>query len=259
MTKTKHTIVAALIAAAFTSGALAGTPSKPINSDISVASGSGLTGSLEVKAVSNYTFRGQVLDANPVFAPKLDLAYSLFEGGTLQASAEQLVGTKGSTFSRSQYDVGLALSVGRFTLTPGFQVVAFPERDSVTSQYVTGRLTFNDAGFLPVTLNPFVNFAKAVDPKGGNWYEAGVAPGKTFGKFEVSVPVAVGASSNSYYGGTPNQDLQYAYASAGLAGVYHVTDRLAVRASATGFTTDTKLANSSSSFVTTNVGLVVSF
>jgi hypothetical protein len=257
MTKTKHTIVAALIAAAFTSGALAGTASL-VGPDISLVPKSDLTGSLEVKAVSNYTFRGQVLDSNPVFAPKLDLAYPLFEGGTLQASVEQLIGTKGSTYSRSQYDAGLALTIGKFVVTPGFQVVAFPGRDSNTAQYVTGRVALNDAGLLPVTLNPYVSYAKGVDPKGGSWYEAGVAPGKNLGKLELTVPVAVGSSSNGYYGAV-SRDLQYAYTSVGVVGVYRVTPRLAVRGSVTGYATDTTLANASNNFVTTNVGLVVSF
>lgn len=259
MTKLKHTIVAALIVAAFASEALAGAPAKPINSNTSVASQAGLTGSLEVNAVSNYTFRGQVLDSNPVFAPKLNLALPLFDGGTLQASAEQLVGTKGSTYSRTQYDAGLALTVGKVTLTPGFQIVAFPERTSNTAQYVTGRVSVNDAGVLPVTLNPFVSFAKGVDPKGGCWYEAGVAPGKNLGKLEVTVPVAVGASSNNYYTTATNNGLKYNYASAGLAGVYHVTDNLSLKAAVTGYTTDSALANTSKNFVSTNVGVSVSF
>lgn len=258
MTKTKHTIVAALIAAAFTSGALAGSATSPVGPDISLVPKSDLTGSLEVKAVSNYTFRGQVLDSNPVFAPKLDLTYPLFEGGTLQASAEQLIGTKGSTYSRSQYDAGLALTVGKFVVTPGFQIVAFPGRDSNTAQYVTGRVSLNDAGLLPVTLNPYVSYAKGVDPKGGSWYEAGVAPGKNLGKLELTLPVAVGSSSNGYYGGV-NRDLQYAYTSVGVAGTYRVTPRLAVRGSVTGYATDAVLANASNNFVSTNVGLVVSF
>lgn len=258
MTKLKHTIVAALIAVAFTSGALAGSANKPIGPDISLAPKSDLTGSLEVKAVSNYVFRGQVLDTNLVFAPKLDLAYPLFDGGTWQASAEQVIGTKGSTYSRTQYNTGLALSLGRFVLTPGFQVVAFPSRSGDTTQSVTGQVSFNDAGLLPVTLKPYVAFQKDIDPKGGTWYEVGVAPGKNLGKLEVTVPVAVGASSNSYYTYS-NKDLQYAYASAGLAGVYHVTNRLAVKASVVGYTTDAKLANSSKDFVSTNVGVSVSF
>lgn len=258
MTKLKHTIVAALIAAAFTTGALAGSTNKPINSNVSSTPTSDLTGSLEVKAVSNYVFRGQVLDSNLTFAPRLELAYPLFDGGTWQTSVEQLIGTKGSTYFRSQYNTGLALSLGRFVVTPGFQVVAFPNRDGATTQSVTAQVAFNDAGLLPVTLNPTVSFQKDVDPQGGSWYEVGVAPGKKLGKLELTVPVAVGASSNSFYAYS-KQDLGYAYASAGVAGVYRVTERLAVKASAVGYTTDSKLSNASANFVTTNVGVAVTF
>jgi hypothetical protein len=258
MTKLKHTIVAALIAAAFTSGALAGSTDKPISSNVSTTAKSDLTGSLEVKAVSNYVFRGQVLDSNPTFAPQLNIAYTLFDGGTWQTSVEQLIGTQGSTYFRTQYNTGLALSLGRFVVTPGFQVVAFPNRDGATTQSITARVAFNDAGLLPFALNPSVSFQKDVDPQGGSWYEAGIAPGKNLGKLEVTVPVAVGASSNSYYTYS-NRDLQYAYASVGVAGVYHVTDRLSLKGSVTGYTTDTKLANASTNFVSTNVGVAVSF
>lgn len=260
MTNKTHTTVAALIVAAFTTtGTFAGTSNSPVGPDVSLASKSDLTGSLEVNSVSNYTYRGQILDSNPAFTPKLALQAPLFNGGSLQASVEQVVGTKGSTYSRSQYNLGLALTLGKLTVTPGFQIVAFPGEVGKTTQSITGTLAFNDAGFLPLTLNPSVSFSKDVDPKGGTWYEAGIAPSKKLGKFEVSVPVAVGASSNSYYGYV-SKDVHYAYASAGVAGTYHATNRLDLKASVTGYTTDSKLSNTSSSnFVSTNVGVAVSF
>lgn len=258
MTKTKHTIGAALIAAAFTSGALAGSSTSPIGPDISLASKSDLTGSLETSLVSNYTYHGRVLDSNPVVVPKLSLAYPLFTGGSLQLSTEQIVGTSGSALYRSKYNVGLALSLSRLTVTPGYEVKAYPGRDGTNSQGVTGRVTLNDEGFLPVTLNPYVYVSRAVDPKGGTYYETGILPTKNLGKLSVGVPISVGAGSSSYYTKT-NKDLKYAFTGVGLSLVYKVTDQFALKASSTYYNTDTTLANASNSFVQNSVGVAVSF
>jgi len=119
-------------------------------------------------------------------------------------------------------------------------------------------LSYNDAGFLPIALNPSLTVAKGVDPKGGTWYEAGVAPKLTSGDLSVTVPVAAGWSSNSYFAGT-GDGFSYAYASAGLAGEYRVTKSLALKGSVIGYTTDSKLQNKTNNFVTTSIGLSVDF
>jgi len=218
----------------------------------------GLTGSLETSYVSNYTYHGQLIDSNPVFVPKLNLQAPLFEGGSLKFSAEQVVGTTGSTWFRSKYNVGLALNAGRVTVTPGFEVLAYPGRDGNNSRSVTARLALDDKGLLPLTLNPYVYASHAVDPRGGYYYEVGVAPGKSYGKLDVTVPVRVGASSENYYKSS-GHNATYAFAGAGLAGTYHVTDRFALKAGVTYFTTDTRLGNASNSYVQSTAGVAVSF
>lgn len=241
MIKSSKYIVAALVAVAFTS---------EVRAD--------LTGSLETQAVSNYTYHGRVLDSNPVFVPKLSLQAPVFTGGSLQFSTEQILGTKGSTYYRTQYNAGLALTHGRFVVTPGFQVDAFPERDAKNSQSVTARVSFDDTGLLPLSLRPTLAFEKAVDPKGGNWYELSVSPGQTNGKWTVTVPLAVGVGSNSYYTST-DKDVHYAYASAGLSASYQVTDRFSVKAGSAYYNTDSKVGNSKNSFLSSNLGVAVSF
>lgn len=256
MKNKSHIIVAALVAAALTVGAQAGstssTPPPPRQSTV-------LTGSLETSFVNNYTFRGQVLDSNPSFVPKLSLQASLFDGGSLLFSAEQVVGTKGSTLFRSQYNAGLAISLGRLTVIPGFQVVHFPNSDGKNIQSVTGQLLFNDEGLLPISLRPSVIVSKDTNPNGGVWYEASISPqAKVCKNLELTFPVALGLASEHYYGfAQPN--LRYAYASAGVTGVYHITNRFDLKAGVTGYTTDTQLANRSKNFVSTNVGVSVSF
>jgi hypothetical protein len=255
MTKTKHTIVAALVAAAFTTGASAGQiATQPKTTEQS----SKLTGTLETSWTSNYTFQGVKLDSNPVFVPKLDLQYNLFNGGTLQASTEQVVGTQGSAWYRTQYNVGLALNVGRFTVTPGYQIVAWPDRDGQTTQYVTGRLSFNDEGLTPVTLRPYALINAKTDSQTGTYYEVGVAPGTTLGKLTIGVPIAIGVGAQGNY--TPvDNGATYAFTSAGVALTYPVTDRLSLKGSSVYFNTGSKLPNGSSNFVTNSVGVAVSF
>ena len=217
-----------------------------------------LTGSLETSVVSNYTYHGQVVDRNSVFVPKLSLQSTLVEGGSLVFSVEQILGTKGSTYYRTQYNAGIALQLGSFTLTPGYRINAYPDRDKETTQSVTGSLTFNDSGLLPVSLKPTLAFEKATDPRGGSWYEASVSPGKTFGKLDLTVPIAFGAASNGYF--TPsNKDLHYCYASVGVAATLRVTDKLSLKAGVTGVTTDNRLGNASNNFVQSQLGVAVSF
>ena len=259
MTKTSHIIGAALIVAAFTSNVNAGQ--NTVKTSATAASNTNLTGSLETSWVSNYVYQGAKLDSNPVFIPKLALQYSLFEGGTLQATAQQVVGTQGSTWFRSQYNVGFALDLGRFTLTPGYQITSWPGRDGNNSQGFNGRLTFNDEGLTPVALNPHVYVSSEADPRGatprGTYYEAGVTPSVTQGNLTASLPVTVGAGARGYYNTTDN-GLNYGFASVGVNFVYTVTPGLALKAGATYYNTDSKV-NATSNFVTTTVGVAASF
>lgn len=252
MTKTTHTIVAALIAAAFTHN----------------VAKADLTGTLETTAVSNYTYNGLKLDGNPVFVPKLDVQAPLFEGGSLQISAQQVVGTRGSAWFRSQYSAGIALSLNRFTLTPGYQVTTWPDSSDLTAQFVTARLAFDDTGLSPVALKPYVNVNARIDQGGGAFYEVGIAPSGNYGKLNVTLPVALGVGSNGYYpladgSGTgrasAGNETHYGFTSAGVALTYSVTERLALKASGTYFNTDNRLGNDKNNFITSALGVSVSF
>lgn len=216
------------------------------------------TGSLELSLSNNYTFRGQVLDTNPAFVPKVNVQLPISADVSAVLGVEQVVGTRGNGLFRTQYDIGLQFALGKFTFTPGYQVVDFPNQGGTNAQYVTGTLAYNDQGLLPVSLNPSVSVAKDVNPGGGTWYEARVAPEFAAGGVKFSVPVATGWSSNSYYAGAQD-NLSYAYATAGLAGEYEVAKNIKLKASVQGYTTDSKLSNRSNNFITTNVGVAVFF
>ena len=219
-----------------------------------------VTGSLEVNHTTNYTFRGQVLDTNPTVVPKLTLSAPLAEGVSLVGSIEQVIGTKGSAFFRSQYNVGVKVQVGSFTITPGYELFTFPNSTGVPdTQIVTLRAELDDAGLvLPFGLNPYVDLGKGVSSNTGTRAEVGLKPKLLSGKLDVSLPVAVGFSQNSYYQGYP-QNAKYAYATVGVTGEYHLTDRLSVKGLVAGYNTDTKLGNKSNNFITTNLGVAVLF
>jgi hypothetical protein len=252
MTKTTHTIVAALIAAAFTNN----------------VAKADLTGSLETTAVSNYTYQGLKLDGNPVFIPKLNVQAALFEGGSLLFSAQQVVGTRGSALFRSQYDAGVSLNFNRFTFTPGYQVTAWSENSTQNTQLATARLSFDDGGLSPVALRPYVSVQAPLNQGSGAYYEVGVAPSHNYGKLNVSLPLALGVGSNGYYPladgsgagrATAGNETHYGFTSAGVALTYGVTDRLSLKASGTYFNTDSRLGNDKNNFITSAVGVTVSF
>lgn len=261
MTKTKHTIVAALIAAAFTVTAQAGQSTAKVTPTPTTTPESQLTGSLDVSVASDYIYHGQKIDSNPVVVPQLNLALPLTKNTTLEASVQQVLGTRGDAWYRTQYNVGVALKAGSFTLTPGFEFASSPSNSFKDSKAVTARLAFDDSGLglLPVALNPYVSVLNRVDSGRGSSWEAGVAPSKSFGVLTVSAPVAFGAGAGGYY--TSEKDsVHYAYASAGLAATYKVTERLSLNASAVGYTTDDRVGNGKgSNFVTTRAGVSVSF
>lgn len=227
---------------------------------LTITSNADVTGSLEVNHVTNYTFRGQVLDTNPTVVPKLNLSVPIADGVRAIGAIEQVVGTRGSALFRSQYNVGLELKLGSLTVTPGYEIFSFPNTvGTPTTQIATLRFNLDDAGLLlPFSLNPYVDLGKGVSGNIGTRAEVGISPKFTLGKLDVLLPVAAGFSHNAYYPGYA-QSAKYAYTTVGLAGEYHVTNRLSVKGGIAGYNTDNKLGNSSNNFVTTNVGVAVLF
>lgn len=219
-----------------------------------------VTGSLEVNHTTNYTFKGQVLDTNPTVIPKLTLKAPLVNGVSLVGSVEQALGTKGSTFFRSQYNAGVQVQVGSLTITPGYEVFTFPNTAGVPdTQVITLRLDLDDAGLLLAGgIHPYVDLGKGVSANTGTRAEAGIRPKFVAGKLDVAFPLAVGVSQSNYYSGYP-QDVKYAYTTVGVSGEYHVTDRLSLKGLVAGYNTDTKLGNKSNNFITTNLGVAVLF
>lgn len=219
-----------------------------------------VTGSLEVNHTTNYTFRGQVLDTNPTVVPKLTLNAPLVDGVKLVGSIEQVIGTRGSTLFRSQYNVGVEVKIGSLSVTPGYEIFTFPNAAGApTTQIATLRFDLNDAGLLlPFGVNPYIDLGKGVSANTGTRAEVGLRPKLLTGKLDVSLPVAVGMSHNAYYPGY-EQNVRYAYTTVGLAGEYHLNDRLSVKGLVAGYNTDTKLGNGSNNFITTNIGVAVSF
>lgn len=250
----------AAVFAAFTN-IEAGTTTKLEKTQTSSQHTGVLTGSLDVSYAGNYTFRGQILNTSPTVIPKLTLNAPLVDGASFIGSIEQAFGVRGSSLFRSQYNMGLQVRAGRFTVTPGYEIFSFPDATTgTTMQIATLRVDLDDAGLaLPFGLNPYVDLGKGVSGvNDGTRTEVGISPKLLSGKLDLYLPVAVGWSYNSYYPGYP-QNAKYAYTTVGIAGEYHVTQRLSVKGLIAGYNTDSKLGNQSNNFLTTNVGVAVSF
>jgi len=247
--KTKHmtkktTIVASLLALAFTT--------------VAPAADSRLTGSLETKVVSKQDYSdGTPVSAQTTYTPKLSLKYSLFDGGSLFLNAAQELGTKGSTWYRARFHTGAILTVGRLTLVPGYRYVTFPDGGGQNAQSVTLRATFNDAGLWVVALHPYVVTEQFTDPKSGVWYETGVVPGYSYGKLRADVPLSVGIRSSNYQ--VTNLEQKYAYLGAGVTLSYPLTDRLSVKAGSTYYTTNCQAKDVGTGQWVNQASLAVSF
>lgn len=225
----------------------------------SAAAFSNLSGTLNLGYVSNYTFRGQVLDTNVAFVPSVGLNYRLSDQASFYGNVEQVFTTRGTSAFRSQYDLGAKFQLGSFELTTGYQFVNFNNTGTQPdAQYVVAKLAYTGNDVLPFDLNPSISAAKGTSANTGVWYETGVAPQFNFGSLLFTVPVAAGWSSNAYYAGM-SQGVSYAYASAGITAELKITNNASIKASVVGYTTDSKLSNANSNFVNSSVGVSFAF
>ena len=217
--------------------AFAGTPTKSVdncknNCNSCSLHDLALSGTLNVDYLNNFTFRGTVLDTNPVLRPGLSLSLplplggSLFDSTSLELSVAQALASKGSTgrWSRTDASVGVAAVKGDLKVTTSYQVVTSPNNSFNTADGVSVRLDYDDSGsnsFLP-TLNPHVEayFGLNNNPGNntkngsavGNYYEVGIEPSTKVSGVKVSVPVNVGFGAGNYYTGNKS----YGYTSAGV-------------------------------------------
>lgn len=255
-----------------TLSALAGTAAKPMENCECKTPCLSIGGTLSVDYLNNFTFRGTVLDSNPVLRPGLGVSIPLPAGGVFDAAAlklsvAQALATKGasSRWSRTDAAVGVALEKGDFTVTTSYQVVTSPNNTFNTADGVSVRVDYKDDGkvsFLP-TLNPHAEAYFGINNNPGNnkslnatgnYYELGVEPSTEVLGNKVSVPVNVGFGAGNYYSGNKT----FGYASAGL----QVSREIATNTTLTGGVTylnSNDGVNSNKNNWLTSVGLRYSF
>jgi len=224
--------------------------------------------------VSNYVYRGTLLDSNPVVAPHVSLSIPTHlslpgvDDVTLKLDTTQVFGTKSppTTWNRSEVSAGVALTKGRFTLTPSYQIVSSPNGNLQDAHGVGIKLEYDDSSKAckdtckGIALKPYVStyFGLEGNPgngsKTGNYYEVGVAPSTKVQGVTVALPVAVGLGARGYY----NNEKTYGYTSVGLNLSKEVAKNVAVVAGATYYNTDHAF-NGKSDIVSTRVGFAVSF
>jgi len=257
-TKTSVIAVVAALTTSFT--ALAGAPVKDVVSKPEASSV--FEAKINADVVTNYTYRGVLLDSNPVFQPGLSvtvpLSLSFVDSAKLVAQTTQTFGTKtpNNNWYRSDSQFGVSLTQGKFTLTPTYVVINSPHGTFKSSQGVNVSLEYKDE----LGVNPHGAVFVGTEGKSGNgtssgnYYEVGIEPSKKVGNVTVSVPVNVGFGASNYY----KNNQSYGYTSAGAKLQYALTTRASLYTSATFYNTSSNLNEKTHNWSTTT-GLSYAF
>ena len=200
-----------------------------------------LTGSFDV--VNAYMFRGIPQDESRVIMwPSADLGIALFSGDGGLKSVGVNIGTwnslhtgdaglnnlvNGKMWYESDFyaTVGFGLSGGT-TAAVTYTAYTSPNGLFGTVREIAFKLSVDDSGRLgAAAIHPYVLLARELSGQAdggaeeGTYVELGVAPGVSFSRVSVSVPVKVGLSAGNYYEGL-NGDETFGYFSvAGIATV----------------------------------------
>lgn len=206
-----------------------------------------ITGDLGVNFVSEYIFRGLVLENQGIIAqPYLNLYFGLYQGeGFINAvnlnlgvwasvhSYDEGRNTSSDHFYESDYSAGLAVTFAKnFTLTTTFTSYNSPADAWDSAEEISLKLAYNDSDLLGAfAVRPYALVAFDLDdsrlgfddrasennPSGsGIYYEVGIAPSFALIKdgsypVTVTIPVAVGFGNSNYYNGD-----EFGFVSAGL-------------------------------------------
>lgn len=230
MNKSTITAFSAIAAACFAgTAAYAGPkptapPSKPIKEPLAESC---ITGTLGVDVVSEYIFRGVVLENQGlIIQPFADLHFRLYKGaGPVQSITADVAiwnsfqshrsGPGGSTTTNwYEFDfyTGLTFEVDKFTISPQFALYTSPA-DAFQNIYTVGiKVAYDDEELLgKFALNPYVlaelelveSNGNGLRPGGGNangqYYEVGITPGHSYGDLTLTLPIKAGFGSANYY------------------------------------------------------------
>ena len=193
--------------------------------------------------VNAYMFRGIPQDESRVIMwPAADLGIALMSGDGALKSVGVNIGTwnslhtgdaglknlvNGKMWYESDFYAGVGLGFGGGT-TVGVTYTAYTSPNGLfgTVKEIAFKLSVDDSGRLgAAAVRPYVLLARELDGQAdggseeGTYVELGIAPGVSFSRASVSLPVKVGLSAGDYYEGL-NGDEKFGYFSvAGIATV----------------------------------------
>jgi hypothetical protein len=172
----------------------------------------------------------------------------------------------------------VTLTFGKISISQSLHLYEHPNRGVESFKGLNSRISFDDSDLLgALALHPSITHMKELSgkaavgilngnntrtgaEKGGNYWEAAVAPGASVGPVTVTLPVTLGFGSGNFY-----QKNGYAYLAAGVNFGYALPisehyGRWAATAGATYFNTDREVTgNSQENDLVGSLGLGVSF
>lgn len=200
-----------------------------------------MTLTVNFDVVNAYMFRGIPQDESRVIMwPSADLGIALFSGdgglrsvgvniGTWNSLHTGDAGLKNLVNGKMWYEsdfyatVGFGLSGG---MTAGVTYTAYTSPNGLfgTVREIGFKLSVDDSGRLgAAAVRPYVLLARELGGQAdggaeeGTYVEVGVAPGVTFSRVSVSVPVKVGLSVGNYYEGLDGDETFGYFSVAGIA------------------------------------------
>jgi hypothetical protein len=202
-------------------------------------------GDIGVNVVTAYYYRG-VMFANHSYSvqPSANLNIKAFQGDDFSATVNLGIWSSHSNpgqtiagrtpqnprnWTQFNFTPGVTMTFGKISISESLHFYEYPNKGHESFEGLNSKISFDDSDLLgALALNPSVTHmkelsgkaavgilnntgAKSGAEKGGNYWEAAVAPGASVGPVSVSVPLAVGFGSGNFY-----QRNGYAYFAAGL-------------------------------------------
>jgi len=232
-----HTMTFAAFAAASLLGVSAyagpGT-TKPMKPVAETMSDSCITGDIGFDVVSEYITKGQVQQNQGfIIQPYADLHFRIAKNvGAIDSITVDLgiwnsmhahsdIGGRGTTAHWYEFDFksGLTFNVAKFAISPYFIIYESPS-DAFRSAYAIGlNLAYDDSTLLGAfALHPYIfgelnvqgttgdGFRHTgsgntfrINPANGQYFEAGIAPGHSFGDLTLTLPIKAGFGSGNEY------------------------------------------------------------
>lgn len=253
-----------------------------------------ISGDIGVNVVTAYYYRGVVF-ANHSYSvqPSANLNFKAFQGDDFSTTVHLGIWSSHSrpgqtiagrvpqnprNWTQFNFTPGVTMTFGKISISESLHFYEYPNKGGESFEGLNSKISFDDSDLLgALALNPSLthmkelsgksavgilntNGAKSGAEKGGNYWEAAVAPGASVGPVSLSVPLTVGFGSGNFY-----QKNGYAYFAAGLNLGYTLPmpqnyGKWSATAGATCYNTDKAVTgNNQENDVVGSLGLGVAF